>query len=360
MTVHRARRRILPWALTLLIAACTAQHDDLSTQTAPAAAADLVTVGHAPPAPPATSPLQAVGLAATSLPTSSALAGPHYAVALSAVAVATELTAAQLSELAIPVPGTAGLHAAAGSELLVVHVDDQVPPVTLLPMVGAAPVATVVVAGQSRPLGAVPAADSVLVVNAPVGAAVSLTIRDANQLQSIDLRSGRPSGERPLFLPQYTGVAQLLDRVHVDGVDASRHSQPITVVLTATLRPYVNKGGWAPAGKVWLDVDAVLSVPTPISVSLNLASSLTLRAPDGSVLHLPPDAVLRASSDPDASGSRTAHWTGPVAVPAGLRSLRIGFAVTGTVTRAGSATPLTYGHIQQHSDTPLQLAPRTG
>ena len=349
MTVHRARRRILAWALTLLIAGCTAQHDDLSTQTASTAAADLVTVGHAPPAPPATSPLQAVGLAAT----------PDV-IRYCWQDVTAGLTATQLTELAMPVPGTAGLHAAAGSELLVVHVDDQVPPATVLPVVGAAPVAAVVVSGQSRPLGAVPAADSVLVVNAPVGAAVSLTIRDANQLQSIDLRSGRPGGERPLFLPQYTGVVQLLDRVHVDGVDASRHSQPITVMLTATLRPYVNKGGWAPAGKVWLDVDAVLSVPPPISVSLNLASSVTLRAPDGTVLHLPPDALLRASSDPDASGSRTAHWTGPVAVPASLRSLRIGFAVTGTVTRAGSATPLTYGHIQQHSDTPLQLAPRTG
>ncbi|MFC6017524.1 hypothetical protein ACFP2T_15080 [Plantactinospora solaniradicis] len=296
---------------------------------ASAVADDFVSVGVARSG----RPFQPLGIGSTTLPESSVLVGPHFAVQLYSFAVTNELSASQVRRLIVSGgPSDGPMVAGDGREFLLVHLSEKVSRTKVLRSDGVPATAAVLVDGKSRPLErGTNFGDGVLVVSVPTGAAAQLVVTDADRPQSIDLRTGKRGPDAlPNFHPALTGGIELEDVVRINGVHPAGQGTRFEVAVSAVLLPYADDKGWAKSGHLWLDLTVSLTVAYDVKFTVNLAKSLTVRGPDGRKVPIPAGATIRpVVNEQLVSGLATAQWSARFEVPDRSRRFGVTYRTTG-------------------------------
>ncbi|MFC3736312.1 hypothetical protein [Paractinoplanes deccanensis] len=239
-------------------------------------------------------PVSRLGLPATELK-DALLVSPHQTIKFARWAVARELTGEQLTAAGLDLKGGDGLPASAGEvrapeghELFIVDADD---PKMLAPSQNGVMQKvsfTLVVGGQSRPLGnrlvAYNTRDALLAV-VPVGAEVRLDLTDEGRTQSLDLRTGKRINAAAGLYPVREARTNLQEVWRYRGSTYTT----VSVSLKAEFTSWTEKKGWASAGRAWLtgtvsvtagavkvpDMAKAVQVPVPVEVDLGKALRLS-------------------------------------------------------------------------------------
>jgi hypothetical protein len=287
---------------------------------------------------------------ATKLPATAVLGGPDFAVHLAETATVDHLDAEWLRRARLAADSAGPLRAAPGQELLLVRLSDIAALRDRRPAgVWNDVQASIVVAGKPRRLANPQAGDAVLVAAVPKDAPVQLTVIDQGRTQSIDLRTGAvgPGAIREYTLPPMKGAVEydLLVRPSPFFPSAT------DLELSAILRPYDARSGWAPPGRAWLtmSIKLRLSGPETIAGDLDRAASLRLRS-SGKALRVPAGKAEVSQENLIEFAASDSFVT---SVPAGLRSVTVSFIPKGRLTYDGR--PLAYRAAGSTSAT-LNLA----
>jgi hypothetical protein len=344
--------------LLVLLAGCAGDaagpEPSPATPTADPAAAEFVQLGAAR----STEELTDAGFTLTALPEDAVLTGAGYAFVLDSVAVTDELDADELRAVNLHRAVAAPLRAGAGQEFLVVYLGEPDPGARA----GGGDTAAVIVAGQARPLPAVPHEHQVIVVSVPAGEDATLAVTDAGETQAISLRTGRPvlDTDRTADALQ-AGSVELEDGVQIEGVTPPDRYDGLTIRIT--LRPYSHddERGWAESGHMWLEVGFGLTAASLVTdqaaLRLDLAESLTIQGSDGTALPIPAGTVLEPAAPFAGSGLSHAEWSSVYDVPDTLRTFEVSYATQGTFT-AESGSPLAFTRVEVTSSGTVELTER--
>ena len=324
---------------------------------------DLVEVGFAPQ--------QEVfadqGLELSPLPADAGLTGPHHAVTLVGVVTTPELTREQLRALGmwgVHLDPDTPLQAGPEREFLLVYFGEPesggVPPSDV-------PTAEVHVAGQARPLPAVPRPDEVLLLNVPVGEDATLVVTDAGEQTSISLRTGQwsresigdPAGSQHPADRLVGDRVGLWDYIRVPGLTPEDSAEVLTAHVEALAHSYLDDRGAPAEGDMWLQVEFELwanvcdwCVAGNATISLDLARSLSIRTSDGEELSIPADAPLELAIDLPAT--KMWEWRGFYEVPDTVRVLEVWYETHATFTLPDGGT-LSYERVGGDTMGTLEL-----
>jgi hypothetical protein len=194
--------------------------------------------------------------------------------------------------------------------------------------------AEVIVDGESRPLDRVPHEQEVVVVNVPAGGDATLAITDAGETKSISLRTGeRDASGDPAADALAGGSVQLEEGVEISGVTPAGRYDGLTIRVTLQPAAHVDGEGWAPDGRMWLEIEFGLTyaglVAQQADLRLDLAESLSIEGSDGTAVEIPDGTVLEPTI---LSGGAlaTIDWSGVAEVPDSLRSFEVSYRTHGT------------------------------
>jgi hypothetical protein len=255
---------------------------------------------------------------------------PHYNIGLDAVLTTTTLDQPQINAVGLnstrsgpPVYGP--LNAEPGHEFLLAHTVGGPRGRAYAQPGGKAEVA-IRIGDRTSTVSADEVNWGLVLVQVPVGTDPFLVVTDAGRTLSISLRTGK----RGESVPSYRvlgGLAGLKTVIEVD-----RFGQiPLELTLGASLLPYVDGRGWAPAGHAWLDVSpSAMVVGEDVDLHLALPASFEVRGASGPFLVLPAGSLDTTATMSLGSGGTVAFFD----VPDNLRSLRYLIRLNLTVTGA--------------------------
>jgi hypothetical protein len=282
------------------------------------------------------------------------LRGPHFAFVFGSSGTTTKLTAAQARLLGIK----QAVVAAPGHDLVLMatplgyNSESQV-------YQGRPDKIEIVVNGAAKPLtldGDIALWHGVIVVSVPTGAHPLLRVTDAGRPQSLDLVTGRRGPDAvAAYYPIRTGSGDVdVDhsgpwvRLSGPGATGLTGQDRLTSVYVSdvdyTLWPWLPSRGWAPAGRVWLDLDVKMSYWRPSSgvdgndtvkidpASFHLSGPAGTIALSGAVIAPTHDTTIIAPGQTDAG-------TFYAQIPAALRAATFTFHFAGTIsTDKGTTT----------------------
>jgi hypothetical protein len=265
------------------------------------------------------------------------LLGPHFKLALGAVATVGSLSAAQFSALGlfvVDLPHGSPLRAAPGDELVIVRAAEgpAFPSIDLSGQVDGVHLVVNGEQGKRLPQVGLSSKSQVLVISVPRDATLELAVADAGRTQTINLRTGATTDAEPLLHPPLSGGVELQDIIHISspsGITPPGKGAYSVLRVSADLRPWLPEKGWAAPGRAWLDVQLDADVLADVEIQLDLAHCLALRTDAGLALPFTGTADSRfITSAPDEVRQ-------VFDVPAGTRSLSAALVTRGTVTANG-------------------------
>lgn len=283
-------------------------------------------------------------------PRTAELRGPHFSLAVGAVARTTG-PAPDAVAAAVRLP--AGSRPAPGQELMLVDLRPAAGPYEA----DSVEVAAVLVAGATRrPVPVVTGLPGTLLVSVPAGAPATLEVTDAGRRQTLDLATGRRGAEVTGYYPMPTGVVGADDgrptRLVLYGPGVAGLAKPDREAfvqlgdVTARLQPYVAGRGWARTGRGFLVVTTEVGWSRAEAGDTDTVTvpARCFRATGPGGAALPLAAAPVTVEDPPAPVRLVAD------VPAGLRRVTVRFAFCGSIrTAAGEVS-------YQVESTPAQTA----
>ncbi len=292
-------------------------------------------------------------------PAAAYLRGPHFALRVAGSATVGELTPELLTASGLyrvtladgsPLPTGQPLRAATGQEFLLIRLTDAGFP----HFHGVNPSYTLVVAGQPRAVREqYLSGGAVLVASVPAGSPVTLAVDDKQRVQSVDLRTGVAADRVPLEYPERGGKVDSLGDIFDPRITAAKADDGLpyfSVDVNATLLPWTEAKGWAPAGRGWLELVVQATLLIGCHVKLDLGRSLTIRAGGKAV---PVSGTLDLKGTYLGSDSVTVA----VDVPAGTTSLTVSLSTHATVTTTDGQPAAYVRYANKNSAATLTLAP---
>lgn len=150
-------------------------------------------------------------------------------------------------------------------------------------------------------------------VEVPHGVHPTLQVTDAGRAQSLDLRTGAVAGALAGYRPYRTSASTL------DGVSGA---DTVSASVTASLDPYRDGPGWAPAGSVWLTVTVRVLVQGDRPVTVD-GSAFTVTGPTGPTGPIPITGPVSAQSPKGQLPPVAAEQSASTPVPAGAAPVEV-------------------------------------
>jgi hypothetical protein len=260
-----------------------------------------------------------------------ALIGPGFTFRMTRVGTTTTFTAAQLQTLRSA--RTEPLTAPAGVEYLVVAGER-------FGLVGQSNGVEAVVFHVGDRTVKRSAVGTLLIVDAPTGAPVTLEVTSAGRTQRLDLRTGRGSQLVDGYYPVRSGNAlvQCAIRITEPGVKLTNspgNQVAVELRLSATMVPWLKDKGWAADGRRWLVVKPqvrLAALDADLSATTDLAADLTVTGAGG---RLPIAGTAGTAGTGAAGGDNRAGTEHVFDVAADPAPLSVTFTFSGTTSWAG-------------------------
>jgi hypothetical protein len=211
------------------------------------------------------------------------LQGPHFHVGIEEVAEVSELDPGDKYKYRMQLnrEPIEPLRARPGKALLLVRLYRPSDPHEKAESVDAT--GTVVVAGKARSIGEVGrSVETLIAVSVDPGAEATLVVSDSGREQSINLRTGaRGPDALAAYHPVRSDGETLGDGVRISG---NQGGVEISGSVSARKYPYLAGQGWAPPGRVWLQVKVgVGSIAARYSCDIDAARSFSVRGSVGAI-----------------------------------------------------------------------------
>ncbi|MBF9131548.1 hypothetical protein I0C86_21655 [Plantactinospora sp. S1510] len=276
---------------------------------------------------------------------SAVLRGPHFELHLLEVGATPALSAAAVDDAYLF--EAEGSHpeypAGAGRELLVARLEEK------LQSIGSRPeelLLGVRVDGVDRLVRMKDwPSTSLIVVSVPAGTDAALLVTDMGRTQSISLRSGRVLERIEGYYPPLAGGADAKAKVQVTAPGVRLvWGNPVEAraLVSVKLEPYVNEGGWAPTGRIWLTGKVWVSLGEPeLTATIDVARSVRVTGPGGLAIRVPNGqlAIKPNRTLPNLGGSSD-EVTIFAEVPADLKQLTVTFMPKGSFAVADNNAPV--------------------